>query len=73
MLATVPTQAEERLARLAEAARRSSEAAADDRAALYAAMSQAENEGMTIGRIARATGMARSYVHKRVVEAASEE
>jgi len=69
----MPKQAEERLARLAEAARRSSEAASDDRAALYQAMSQAENEGMTIGQISRATGMARSYCHRKVIEQASKE
>jgi hypothetical protein len=60
----------ERLRRLAAAARRSTEAAADDRAALYAAIVEADAAGMPLAEIARVTGLSRGYICQKVTEGA---
>jgi len=63
---------EQRLARLAEAARRSAQAAADDRAARDEAIAEADELGMAVREIARCTTMAVSHVQRIVAAKAAE-
>jgi len=65
-------QLAQRLARLAEAARRTSQAAADDREARDEAIADADELGMGIREIARHTNMVVSHVQRIVAAKAAE-
>lgn len=53
-----------RLSRLGEAYRRSKEAHADDKAALQAAIQEADSEGVPVREVAQKVGLSPSHTHR---------
>jgi AraC-like DNA-binding protein len=63
---------ERRLRALSEAARRSADAAADDREARNTALADADAQGWGLREIARASGMSVAHVQRVVLAAAAD-